>query len=297
MNILISGGRGFIGSALAERLKGLGHSVDTYDLVDGQDLLNREQLDKAVAGRDLVYHLAAVADLNWARVHPHETMQINVEACWNVAESCVKHQAKLFYASTCCVYGNQEIHPVTEKTLPNPAEIYACSKLAGEQVIRGFGLMYNLPYNFMRFATIYGPGLRPALGVHIFLGQALRGEPITVHGRGEQTRTLTFIDDLIDGIIAIQNSGIENESWNLTAEREVSAMDMAKVAKEITASDAPIVFVPQRPGQTFKEQVSAQKMKGKTGWMAKTSFEYGMRKTLEWFKATNQMDHKYEEPK
>jgi nucleoside-diphosphate-sugar epimerase len=214
-----------------------------------------------------------------------------------VAESCVKHQAKLFYASTCCVYGNQEVHPVTEKTLPNPAEIYACSKLAGEQVIRGFGLMYSLPYNFMRFATIYGPGLRPALGVHIFLGQALRGEPITVHGRGEQTRTLTYIDDLIDGIIALQTSGKENESWNLTAEREISAMEMAKVAKEIASSDAPIVLVPQRPGQTFKEQISAQKMKDLTGWVAKTSFEDGMAKTFEWFKETGQIAYKYEEPK
>ena len=294
MNILVIG-KGFIGSALIKKLREKGHKVSTYDVVDGQDILDKEKLNKAVKNKDLVYHLAAVADLNWARVHPIETMRINVEGCWNVAEACVKHEAKLFYASTCCVYGNQERHPVTEETMPNPAEIYACSKLAGEFVILGFHRMYGLDYNFMRFATIYGEGMRSALGIHIFFGQALRGEDITIHGDGKQTRTLTYIDDLVDGIIKLQDSQIVNDKWNLTAEPEISALDMAKEVIKITGRGK-IVHVDQRPGQTFRESVSAMKMKAEVGWVAKVPFPHGMRKTYSWFVETNQINNLYKQP-
>lgn len=295
MKILVIG-KGFIGSALIKRLKSERHKVSTYDIVDGQDILDKTKLDKAVKNKDLVYHLAAVADLNWARVHPLETMRINVEGCWNVADACVKSGAKLFYASTCCVYGNQERHPVNEDTLPNPAEIYACSKLAGEYVILGFHKMYGLDYNFMRFATIYGPGMRAALGVHIFLGQALRGEDITVHGDGKQTRTLTYIDDLISGIVALQNSGRINDKWNLTAEPEISAINMAKEVIRLTGRGK-VVHVDQRPGQTFRESVSAMKMKEEVGWVAKVPLVHGLSKTYDWFIEKKQIDNLYEEPK
>jgi len=281
--ILITGGDGSLGQALMSRLKKEGHEVKSYDLVQGKDLLNREQLEKAVQGKDTVFHLAAVADLNISRENPLKNMDINVLGTINVAEACWKAGATLYYASTCCVYGNQKTHPSDENSLPNPTEIYACSKLAGEYVILGYARTCGLKYNIMRLATFYGPGMRPALAVYIFLDQAIKGESITIHGDGSQTRTFTHIDDIVDGMMSLFNSGIENETVNITTEEEVSILDMAKMIKEITKSGSEIVFIPQRPGQILKEEILAQKAKKLFGWQARTSFKEGLEKTYKWF--------------
>jgi nucleoside-diphosphate-sugar epimerase len=224
-------------------------------------------------------------------------MKINIKGTWNIAYACSKHDIPLYYASTCCVYGQQKVHPSTEESKPNPSEIYACSKLAGENVIMGYHHTYGLKYNFMRFATIYGEGCRCALGTHIFMGQALRGEPITVHGNGKQTRTLTYVGDLIDAIYMLYKSKKMNGIWNLTNEREISANEMVYVAKNITKSKSPIVYIPQRVGQTFKEQISAQKMLKEVGWKAKVDFEEGMARQYKWFVANNEVKNIYIMPK
>lgn len=295
--ILVTGSSGFIASKLVTRLQESGHLVQPFDLADNQDITNPTQVSRAIADKEAVFHLAAIADLNWARVHPIETMKINIEGTWNVANACRKVGAKLFFASTCCVFGNQKYHPVTEETLPNPSEIYACSKLAGESVIKGFHHTYGLNYVMMRFATIYGEGTRPALGTHIFMRQAVKGEPITVHGDGKQTRTLTYIDDLVDAILAGFNSGKLNEIWNMTATEEISALKMAQDIKMITRSKSDIIFIPQRIGQTLRESVSADKIFRDTGWKAKVIWEEGIKRTYKWFKATHQENNIYQMPK
>lgn len=296
MKLLVTGSEGFIAKKLIEALKKK-NQVEGFDMVDGKDLRNKLQVEQAVNGKDAVFHLAAIADLNWARVHPCETMAINVQGTWNVAYACQKYGAKMYFSSTCCVFGNQPVHPVTEETLPRPAEIYACTKMAGENLIRGLNLTYGLEYNLMRFATIYGEGVRPALGSHIFMGQALRGEPITVHGDGTQTRTLTYVGDLVDSIMALFRSGKMNDVWNLTTEEEVSANQMAQSIKEVTGSKSEVVYIPQRVGQTFKESVSAQKMLKEVGWKAKVSWEEGIRKQYDWFVKTGQVNNIYKEPR
>lgn len=294
MNVLVTGSAGFIASKLVDRLKEdpLNY-VEGFDLTKGQDLCNMGQVKRAVEYKDVVFHLAAVADLNWARVHPDETELINVRGTWNVAQACSKFGAQLFFASTCCTFGEQKVHPSTEESLPNPGEIYACSKLAGENLIKGVHHTYGLDYNMMRFATIYGPGTRPALATHIFMGQALRGEPITVHGDGKQTRTLTYVDDLVDGIIALWKSDKINDVWNLSTEEEVSAIQMAEDIKRITESRSEIVFIPQRVGQTYRESISAEKMRREVGWEAKTSWKCGIQHMYRWFVETNQVVNKY----
>lgn len=282
--ILITGGEGFIGAALVKRLRELGHEVESFDFVNGQDIRDYEHVEKAVKGRDIVFHLAAAADLNWCRDHPIETMDINVTGTTQLAVACARHNVFLNYASTCCVYGNQETHPSHEGTLPNPAEIYACSKLAGEYVVLGYNRLYNLKYNILRFATMYGPGMRGTLVVYVFLKQALKGEPFTVHGDGKQTRTLTYIDDLIDGCVAVLKKGVENEIINLSTEEEVSVLDIIKTIKELTGSQSEILFVEQRLGQVFKEAIDASKAKKLLNWQAKHSFKQGLKKTYEWMK-------------
>jgi len=228
LKILVTGGSGFIGKALIERLKKEGHEVENFDLSEGKDLRNLKQVERAVKGKDVVFHLAAIADLNVSREKPKENMDINVLGTMNVAEACWRHKTLLFYTSTCCVYGNQPKHPVDEETLPRPTEIYACSKLAGEYVILGYAKTCGLQYNIARIATTYGPGMRPALAVYIFFDRALKNKPIPIHGTGKQTRTLTYIDDIVEGLVAWLKSGVKNEIINITTEEEVSVFANGK---------------------------------------------------------------------
>jgi nucleoside-diphosphate-sugar epimerase len=297
MKLLVTGGDGFIGKALVARLQAEGHEVRSYDKTSGKDLLDRQALEEQVLWCDQVFHLAAIADLYYAKAHSMETMSVNVGATMLLAELCSAFGKVLQYASTCCVYGNQEVHPETEKSMPNPSELYACSKYAAEWVINGYNRMYGLRFNHLRFATIYGPGMRSALGVHIFLGQAVRGEPITVHGDGTQTRTLTYIDDLVNGIMAVFNSGKFGEVYNLTTEEAVSATQMAEAIKELTGSASEITYIDQRPGQTMHEEISAQKARNELGWAAGVDFKEGLKRTYDWFVETNQKENVYKMPK
>lgn len=281
--ILITGGKGFIGSNLAKALTLEGHRVKSFDVMDKENILNQEQIETAVQDMDSVFHLAAIADLSHVREHPKTSVEQNVQGTLNVLEACRKHHAHLFLASTCAVYGNH--HELTTEDSPTtPAELYGQSKLAAESLIRGYVQMYQLQANIMRFGTVYGPGMKPACGMHIFFRQALLGEPITVHGDGGQTRNLTFIDDLIEGILLLFESDEFGQTLNFSAEEEVSALAVAQEIKKITGSESPILHVPQRPGQTMRERISSKKAFEVLGWEATTRFEEGLKKTYEWFR-------------
>lgn len=284
MRCLITGSSGFIGSRLTQELRDKGYEVIEYDILVGKDLMNNQQLSDAIQGCDVVIHNAAAADINWVRQFPYDAVLINVGTTHDVVHLCAKYHKWLIFASTVCVYGNQEKFPETEETLPNPSELYACSKYACEWIIRGYGHNYGVPWTILRYATIYGEGMRPALGVRIFLEQAMKGEPITVHGDGKQTRTQTYIGDLVDGIIAVLENPEKsrNEIFNLTNENRISAIQMAEDIKELTKSKSEIVCIPQRPNQTFHEEISAKKIFDKLGWKAKTSWEEGLEKTFIW---------------
>lgn len=288
MKILVTGSDGFIGGHVVRRLKDAGHEVVPFDIRSGGDMLDRDAIDKAVAdGIEVVYHIAAQADLTKVKSFDDAYIctELNVTGTHNVAYACAKHKAWLVYASTCCVYGNQEQHPETEDTtLPNPAELYAATKLAGEDVIKGYGLNFSMPWTILRFATIYGPGMREALATHVFFDQAYRGADITVHGTGEQDRTLTFIDDLVDGIVRThEHPESQGHVINLTASEPISANKMAEDIKRIVGSPSKIVHITDRPRQTFHEDFSVEKAKTLLGgWFAKTAWEDGLKKTAEW---------------
>ena len=284
MKVLITGGNGFIGRHLVNRLKARGEDVEVFDLPD--DIRDFALLKKRIKGKDLVWHFAAIADLNWARKHDKETFDINVTGTINVAKACAEEKVKLNYISTCCVYGNQKKHPSDEKTPPNPSEIYAYSKLMGEYVLLSYVGLFNLKYNIARISTIYGSGMRPALGVHIFFSQAFKGKPITVHGNGRQTRTFTYIEDIVSGLEKLTYFKGEGEIFNLSAKEEISANDMARKIKRLTKSKSKIIHILQRPGQTFKEQIDSNKAKRLLNWQAKTTFEKGLQKTYSWIKPT-----------
>lgn len=283
MKVLITGGNGFIGGHLVKRLEANGEKIKVFDLPD--DIRDLNLLKKKIKGMDLVWHVAAIADLNYARKYDKDAFDINVQGTINVAKACSELGVRMDYTSTCCVYGNQKHHPSHEESMNNPSEIYAYTKLMGEYALPSYADINNLKYNIARLATIYGPGMREALGVHIFFSQALKNKPITVHGTGKQTRTLTYIEDLIDGLEKMTYFKGDGQIFNISARESISANKMAKKIIKITKSKSKIVHIDQRPGQTFKEEISSKKAKKLLKWEAKTSFDQGLENTLDWFKS------------
>jgi nucleoside-diphosphate-sugar epimerase len=290
MKILVTGGKGALGTRLMHKLQELGHEPVSYDIIDGQDLFNIEQLEAAIKDCDAVYHLAAEANLNFMRdlEGAHRGSILNIGGTENVAYLCTKHRKWMLYVSTLCVYGDTLEHPEREDTtLPNPSEIYAASKYAGEWAVVGYGKSLSLPYTILRIATPYGPGTRDAMAVHVFFKQALAGQPITIHGDGTQERTMTYVDDVINGSVAplSHKEAALGQIFNISTDERTSVFAMATQVKEITKSQSPITFTPKRPHDTMKEHIDTGKAKRLLDWSAQTSFLNGLHKTFEWMRA------------
>lgn len=278
-------GIGFIGNSVARKLKALGYQVEEFDLLFGQDMLDVPILEEAIKRNDYVIQMAAVADLNVFEAAPLKGMRINIWGTVLVANYCSKHKKRLYYISTCCAYGNTPDLPSNEESRLEPSEIYAEAKVAGEHIVRAYSKSYDLEYVILRIATTYGPEMRDSLAPAVFLGKILSGEPIMVHGNGRQTRTLTYIEDEADGIVAaVEHPEVVNQTINISSEEELSVLDWIKTIEEITGQKAIVEFGPDRKGQTMRELIDASKAKELLGWEAKYSFKQGIEATYDWMK-------------
>jgi nucleoside-diphosphate-sugar epimerase len=288
MKIMVTGSEGFIGSHVRRRLADMSHDVVPFDIVLGGDILDRDAVEAAIgADVEAVIHIAAQADLTQVRNlrDGYHTTQLNVTGTHNIAHVCAARGVWLIYASTCCVYGNQSALRSNEDTsVPAPCELYAFTKLAGEEIVRGYGANFDLPYTILRLATAYGPGMRETLAPYVFLDQAGRGADITVHGSGNQTRTEIFVSDLADGIAAtVAHPEAKGHVINLAAAESISVNRMAEDIRNLAGTGSRIVHVPDRPHQIQREDFDTEKAASLLGWSALTSWETGLGKTAAWF--------------
>jgi UDP-glucose 4-epimerase len=288
--VVLTGGRGFLGKHLHRTLVERGHDVESYDMSDGYSILDGQQLDDFLRPfrPHAVVHLAACSDLNVYQASPMVSQHTNVEGTRNVLAACQAHGARLLFASTCCCYGNNGVHPSDETSPLAPTELYAQSKAMSEADI----LQVGLPHCVMRLATFYGPEMRGALAPALFLDAAHHKRPIEVHGTGEQTRTMTYIDDITSGIITILEAEPRDTVINVTTEDSVSVNQMVAVALKLTTAAAKmsaassavthVVHIDDRPGQIYTEAISSQRLQA-YGWRPSTSFEEGMKKSYDYY--------------
>src|SRR6202451_4596497 len=214
MRVLVTGGSGFIGSHVVDKLRDQGHEPVIYDLrrspwpehadvdtVIGQ-VTDAAALTEALAGCDAVAHLAAVADVNDVHADPHDAEQVNARGTAAVLEAARRAGVKrVVYASTIWVYSDTEDVTVSETTLlPPPAHLYTATKLAGELYCRSHQELYGVNYTILRFGIPYGPRAREAAVVPAFVNKALKGEPLTLAGDGSQSRRFVYVEDLADGV-------------------------------------------------------------------------------------------------
>lgn len=294
--IIVTGNAGSIGTRLVEALLGKGYHVMGYDQKESNpphkmcktwigDFTFKDNAMTIfdLASPDVCYHLGAVTDVNWARLHPLETMQINVVGTMNVAYACMTHGVLLNYVSSCAVYGKTPEHPSREDSLKCPAEIYGCTKHAAERVIEGFASVSDLRYNIARPSTGIGEGMRKVLAPYIFLEKAWKGERISIHGSGLQTRPFVYLGDIVDGLVRLADVNC-NEAFNFGGDKDVSVLELAHKCLGLFGKDAAenIDFIEDRPGQVMDEVIDSSKAKRVLGWTPKVSVDEALQKTAEW---------------
>ena len=280
MHFLITGSSGFLGQALRKKLTELNHIVVPYDLVDGKDICNKEQFYETLkeSKATTVIHLAAIADLYLFHKNPSLSNKINIEGTRNILNTCQQLNVRLLFASTCCCYGNNPQHPSDETTPLQPTEPYALSKQISEKDI----LKIGLPHCCMRLATFYGANMRKALVIGTFMDQIYHEKPIYIDGDGKQTRTYTYVDDIVDGIITIATTPPKYTIVNVTIEEETSVLDVIDHVESLTNKFAIINWREDRSYQIKKEQISNRRLKD-LGWNENYTFKDGIKKTYEWY--------------
>ena len=296
MRVLVTGGSGFIGSHVVDKLIAAGHEPVNFDLrpspwrADVETVLgsitDTDALAAALSGCDAVAHLAAVADVNDVLREPARAEQINARGTAAVLEAMRAADVKrIVYASTIWVYSDTAADVVDEDTLlPAPAHLYTATKLAGELYCRSYQELYGIDYTVLRFGIPYGPRAREAAVIPAFVNRALAGEPLTLSGDGRQSRRFVYVEDLADGVVAGLAETAANRVYNLVSDENVTIRQIAELVQEFVG-DTEIVYGPARPGDLGSKTVSGARAAVELGWTAATPFREGVRRYVAWKRA------------
>lgn len=315
MRILITGGAGFLGSHLSEAWLDRGDEVTVLDpaadtkvrhlranprfRVIRESVLNRDILEGLVAWSELVYHLAAVVGVEHYVGDPYQVLTVNINGTQEVLTAAFRHQKKVVFSSTSEVYGRNPAVPFDEDgdRVLGSTRIdrwcYATSKAAAEHLCFAFARM-GLPVVVLRYFNVYGPRLDQmdrGRVVTIFMGQLLRGEPLTVIGDGTQTRTFTYVDDAVRATVAAGLApGAQGQAINVGSQEEVTIRDLAARMIKLAGSASRLIFVPQeavydRGYEDIPRRVPAvRRMHELLSVRAEVPLDDGLARTIEWFK-------------
>ena len=309
MRILVTGGAGFIGSHLCEHLLGQGHEVFCLDnLITGhrhnvahltgnprfhfleQDVV--VPLAKPLAV-DAIYHLASPASPPDYLRHPLETALANSQGTHNMLELARAAGARLLFASTSEIYGDPLQHPQREDYWGNvnPIGMRSCydeSKRFGEALTATYVRTFGLDARIVRIFNTYGPHSDPVDGriVPNFVTQAILGEPITVYGDGQQTRSLCYVSDLVAGLArAMDTPGTAGGVFNLGNPDEHTVLEYAQVIKQKANSPSPIVFKPPiSEDEPMRRRPDISRARERLGWEPEVALDEGLALTIVWFR-------------
>lgn len=307
MRSIVTGGAGFIGSHLCERLLKEGHDVICVDNLGSGRIENIKHLLKnpkfrfikhnvieplqLIEGKvDWIFHLASRASPKDYQEYPVETALANSVGTNRMIELALDKNAKILFTSTSEAYGEPKEHPQKESYWGNvnPVGIRSCydeSKRFGEALLMAYHREYNVDVKIVRIFNTYGPRMRVDDGRVIpnFITQALKNKPITIYGDGKQTRSFCYVDDMVEGIIRMMKSN-ETGPKNLGNPKEFTVLETAMLIKKLTKSKSEIKFLPLPQDDPTKRQPDISKARQLLGWEPKVDFETGLKRTIDYFK-------------
>lgn len=312
MKILVTGGAGFVGSHLCDKLIEGGNRVwcvDNFATGNRENVKHLVNLDNFVLIEadvsqpvenylshgeefDQIYHLASPASPKDFERLAVEIYQVNVWGAHHLAQKAAKDGARFLFASTSEVYGNPLEHPQKEEYRGNvnirgPRSCYDESKRMGETVQVVWAQKAEVDIRTVRIFNTYGPRMRRDDGrvIPSFISQAVAGKPVTVFGDGSQTRSYCYVDDLVAGLIRVMNEeAARDEVYNLGNDEELTILETAKKIIEVTGSDSEIVFGELPEDDPTRRRPDLGKIKAELAWEPVVQFGVGLEKTIDYFR-------------
>lgn len=312
MNILVTGGAGFIGSHLCEKLIDLGFNVICIDnfndfyspvlkenniskIINNKnfkiyraDICDFNRLDEIFSENkiELVIHLAARAGVRPSIKNPLLYEKVNVAGTINILECCRRYNnPKLIFASSSSVYGGNRKVPFSENdSVDCPVSPYAATKRAGELLCYTYYNLFKIPVFCFRFFTVYGPRQRPEMAIHKFTGQILNRGQVEIYGDGSSSRDYTYIDDIISGMVNSLDRINGFEIINLGNSNPVKLIKLVSLIEEITGCRANLKFVESQPGDVFMTCADIRKAKKMLKYSPETNIRDGLDKFIKWYK-------------
>lgn len=304
MRILITGGAGFLGSHLSERLLSAGHEVVCMDnfftgrkcniahLLDNPyfELMRHDVVDPFKLEVDQIYNLACPASPVHYQHNPIKTTKTSVMGAINCLGLAKRVNARVFQASTSEVYGDPDVHPQPESYWGNvnPIGIRSCydeGKRCAETLFFDYHRQNQVDIRVVRIFNTYGPRMLADDGrvVSNFIVQALQGQDITVYGEGQQTRSFCYVDDLIEGFVGLMNQEQVIGPMNIGNPNEFTILELAQKVIELTGSKSQIVYRPMPEDDPRQRKPDITQARKVLGWEPKVQLEAGLKKTIEYF--------------
>jgi dTDP-glucose 4,6-dehydratase len=304
---LVTGGAGFLGSHLCERLLAKGHEVIAMDNCASGRTENLESIfydddfiyyDHDVTEfihttgeLDWVFHLASLASPVFYQNNPIKTLKVGALGTHKTLGLAKANNANYLFASTSEVYGDPEVNPQPEEYRGNvdpygPRACYDESKRYAESLVRAYRDKHELDVRIARIFNTYGPRMRVDDGrvIPTFLRQALANEPLTVHGDGTQTRSFCYVADLIDGLLALRGSGVQTPV-NIGSEDERSINELANIVIDLTDSESEITYEERPPQDPSVRQPDLTKARAELGWDSEVGLREGLKRTVDYLKS------------
>jgi len=251
-----------------------------FTLIKG-DILDKKLLTTILKDVDYIFHEAAQAGVSISVENAMRAHENNATGTLTLLEAARNSDSKkIINASSSSVYGTVKYLPFDEDHPTYPISPYGVSKLMAEHYCRVFTDLYGLPSVSLRYFTVYGPGIRPDLAIHLFTRQALKNEPLTIFGTGDKTRDFTYIDDIVDANLLSLTKG--NGVYNIGGGHRVSIHELAEKIIEITRSSSIIEYKESKKGDAEHTFANTKKAHGELGWSPKISLDQGLKRYVEW---------------
>jgi UDP-glucose 4-epimerase len=280
MGILVTGGSGFIGSHVVDKLMDNDLDVKVFDMrkphredvkfIKG-DIVSVEELNAAMKDVEYVFHIAALSNINKVVENPLETVDLNIMSTVKVLEAARNSRVERVICASSYFVGSGSGH------------LYTTTKASSEMLCKDYYTLYGLPFTILRYGTAYGPRSRGEDVISIFVKRALSHQPLTIHGDGNQSRNFIYAEDLAEGNVAALKEIAKNQTYNLEGMRPITVKEVAETVKKLIG-DVEIEYKEERPGDFEGKIVSAEKAKRELGWEPKVDFEEGVGRYIEWYK-------------